>query len=140
MKGFCTNKISNGIVYLKCFFPVEANNNKACGASIDEEDIRQLVDSDTWDKYEKFKSNLENTLSRQCPYCDTTQIGDVSTNIIVCNNTECGKQYCLYHSNAHPMNETCESYDLRTAKENKMNEMAINQLGDNKPCPKCNFR
>mmetsp|Transcript_27857 Transcript_27857/g.24645 ORF Transcript_27857/g.24645 Transcript_27857/m.24645 type:complete len:471 (+) Transcript_27857:37-1449(+) len=141
MKGFCTNKISNGQVNMKCFFPCEDNNNKACGDEIEEEDIRQLVDDETWQKYEKFKSNLENTLSRQCPYCDNTQVGDKLNSVITCDNAECGKQYCLYHSNAHPMSESCESYDLRTAKENKMNENAIKELGDNvKPCPKCDFR
>lgn len=140
MKGFCTNKIVNGIVHLKCFYPMEDNDNKPCGEIIDEQDIQQLIDNDTFEKYEKFKSNLENTLSRQCPYCDNTQIGDKTTNIIICNNKECGKEYCLIHSNAHPMSESCESYDLRTAKENKMNEMAIKALGDNvKPCPKCGF-
>ena len=99
------------------------------------------MDAETWEKYEKFKANLENTYSRQCPYCDHTQNGNPDQPIMTCENVECGKQYCLYHSNAHPPSMTCEEYELSIAKETKMNEMAIKEMGDNvKPCPQCGFR
>eukprot|EP01084_Bolivina_argentea_P175334 303661_1 len=141
IKGFFTNKINNGSIYLKCFHPVAESDQKPCQCDIDEHDIHQLVDRTTWEKYEKFKSNLENTLSRQCPYCDNTQIGDKSTSKITCDNAACGKEYCLSHSNAHPMDEDCESYENRTRKENKLNEMALQEMGDGvKPCPQCEFR
>eukprot|EP00485_Elphidium_margaritaceum_P013443 CAMPEP_0202731360 /NCGR_PEP_ID=MMETSP1385-20130828/187109_1 /ASSEMBLY_ACC=CAM_ASM_000861 /TAXON_ID=933848 /ORGANISM="Elphidium margaritaceum" /LENGTH=447 /DNA_ID=CAMNT_0049397655 /DNA_START=915 /DNA_END=2255 /DNA_ORIENTATION=+ len=147
LQQFCTNKINNGSVHMKCFHPVENQDiNRqgdapyaSCGIDIDEQDVHQLVDADTWSKYNKFKSNLENTMSRQCPFCDHTQIGDKDKNVIHCGG--CDKEYCLVHSNAHPMTESCESYELRTAKENKMNEMALQELGDKcKQCPQCDFR
>ena len=138
IKNFFTNKINDGSIYLKCFHPSH-DDDKPCGWDIAEEDIHQLVDSATWSKYQRFKSNLENTLSRQCPYCNHTQIGNKSQPRMQCE--KCEKEYCLFHSNAHPMDETCESYELRTAKETKMNEMALQELGDGvKPCPKCQFR
>merc|ERR1719242_983124 len=66
--GFMTNKIENGVVNLTCFYPL-GDGNKACGEVIDEEDIHQCVTAETWAKYQKFRSNLENTYSRQCPFC-----------------------------------------------------------------------
>eukprot|EP00484_Ammonia_sp_Unknown_P030172 CAMPEP_0197028730 /NCGR_PEP_ID=MMETSP1384-20130603/8340_1 /TAXON_ID=29189 /ORGANISM="Ammonia sp." /LENGTH=439 /DNA_ID=CAMNT_0042457773 /DNA_START=112 /DNA_END=1431 /DNA_ORIENTATION=- len=141
IKNFCRSKISHGVVYLKCFHPVDDNNNTQCSVDIHEEDIHQLVDGDTWSKYQRFKSNLENAMSRQCPYCSATSIGEKDVNTITCSNSACGKQYCVYHSNAHAMDETCESYELRTAKETKINEMAMKEMGDGcKPCPQCEFR
>ena len=114
---------------------------RPCGEKIEETDIHQLVDQDTWDKYQRFKANLKNTYSRQCPFCGHTQNGDPNQPIMTCENLECKKQYCLYHSNAHPPSMTCEAYELSIAKETKMNEMAIAEMGDDvKPCPQCNFR
>ena len=43
---------------------------------------------------------------------------------MTCNNVECSREYCLYHGNAHPMSETCESYDLR----NEINEMYMHVM------------
>ena len=59
---------------------------------------------------------------------------------MTCENAKCGRQYCLVHSNAHPPDMTCEEYELSVAKDNRMNEMALEEMGDNvKPCPQCNF-
>ena len=60
---------------------------------------------------------------------------------MVCENTSCGKVYCLKHSNAHPMDEDCGAYELRMRKEDHINEMAAAEMDDGcKPCPKCEFR
>ena len=147
IKGFIANKIENGMVNITCFHPLEDqadtdNTGNPCGQPVDEEDIHQIVDKETWDKYQRFKANLENTLSRQCPYCGHTQIGNPDNPIMECESKECEESYCLYHSNAHPLSMKCEEYELSTAKENKMNEMAIAELGDDgncKPCPRCKF-
>ena len=113
---------------------------RACGEKIDEEDIHQTVSADTWSKYEKFKCNLENTYSRQCPFCDHTQVGNPDQPMMTCENADCGKIYCLVHSNAHSADVSCEEYELSVAKDNKMNEMALEEMGDNvKPCPQCKF-
>ena len=39
------------------------------------------------------------------------------------------------------MDEDCEAYELRMKKEDRINEMAAQEMGDGcKPCPKCEFR
>jgi len=141
IKGFLDNKINNGQVNITCFYPAEFEDSKPCGQQIDEEDIHQIVSSETWEKYQKFKANLENSYARQCPFCDHTQNGDPNQPMMKCENAECGRMYCLYHSNAHDETKTCDEYELSTAKETRMNEMAIQEMGDNvKPCPQCKFR
>lgn len=140
IKQFIVNKINHGHVNLKCFYPIPPND-KPCGQIISSIDIHQLCTEETWNKYQKFKSNLENTYSRQCPYCDHTQIGHPDHPIITCENIDCLKLYCLYHSNAHSMEINCEQYELSVAKETKMNEMAIHEFGDKcKSCPQCKFK
>ena len=116
-------------------------DQRPCGETIDEEDIHQCVSKEMWEKFEKFKANLENIYSRKCPFCDHTMNGNPEQPIMTCTNPECDKQFCLFHSNAHSADMTCEEYELSIAKETKMNEMAIQEMGDNvKPCPQCNFR
>eukprot|EP01083_Nonionella_stella_P280472 954142_1 len=140
LKQFMTNKINHAVVNLTCFHPLQSEDTP-CGAVITEHDIHQLSDPQTWNKYQNFRSNLENTLSRQCPYCDHTQIGDPLQPIMNCKNTQCNRQYCLYHNNAHAVDVHCEEYELSIAKETRMNEMAILQMGDDvKQCPQCTFQ
>ena len=112
-------------------------NYDTCHKEISELDIKAVVDEEIWDKYEKFKTNLENPDARQCPFCDTTQFGNKDKPIMKCQNNECGKEYCYFHSNAHDPSEPCESYDARMLKENKLNEARINEKA--KRCPGCDF-
>jgi len=134
--GFMENKINNGQVHLRCFYL--ENDEKACGERIAEQDILQNVSESAWKKYEKFKANQENVSARQCPFCDFTQNGDPEHPIMTCG--DCGKQYCYTHSNAHDVDMKCEQYELSMAKETKMNQMVLNEMGDNvKPCPQCKF-
>jgi len=136
IQGFLENKIINGQVAPRCFYL--ENDEKACGQPIAEEDIMQIVSETVWKKYEKFKANQGNANSRQCPFCDHTQTGDPEHPMMVCD--KCGREYCFTHSNAHDSSMTCEEYELSVAKETKMNEMALHQMGDNvKPCPQCKF-
>eukprot|EP01083_Nonionella_stella_P092378 258610_1 len=132
IEGYMNNKINNGVVDLTCFHPSEGE--KPCKEKIDEQDIHQAVSAEVWQKYEKFKANLSNTYSRQCPKCETTQNGDPNHPMMTC---ACGVVYCLYHSNAHDVEMSCEEYELSIAKETKMCQMAINESGENKECPQC---
>lgn len=141
---FVTNKINNGVVNMTCFhpLPIDGVDNVTCRTPITTQDIQQLVTSETWMKYQRFKANLENTLSRQCPYCEHTQIGDPDNPIMECKNTDCNQEYCLYHSNAHSVDIKCEEYELSMAKETKVNEMALAKMGKSenvKSCPNCKF-
>ena len=143
IKQFIINKINHGQVNITCFHPLssDASNLETCASIIPEDDIHKLIDDESWSKYLKFKSNLQNTYSRQCPYCDHTQIGSPEDPIMTCENTECNQKYCLFHNNAHPMDMNCEEYELSIAKECKMNEMLINEYGDKcKQCPQCKFQ
>ena len=111
------------------------DNHATCGAAISEMDIKAVIDNSVWDKFERFKTNIENPNARQCPFCNATSFGNESHPIIICKS--CNKKYCFYHSNAHEMSEACESYEARVIKENKLNETRINEQA--KRCPGCNF-
>jgi len=136
-KGYLTSKINDGQTKIKCFYPMNNNNNnnenKSCGCTLDEQDIQQCVSTETWDKFIRFKTQQSSKWARECPYCNHQQIGNENNPKMKCE--KCGKLYCLYHSNAHDMNETCESYDLRHIKETKMNEEVIGK--ETKSCPGC---
>ena len=83
-------------------------------------------------KYFKFKANLENPDTRQCPKCDFSQVGTATKPAMTCQ--KCSYQYCFHHGDAHP-NSTCEVYERKNLVEEKKSAAAIAK--DCKACPRC---
>ncbi|ETO04727.1 hypothetical protein RFI_32671, partial [Reticulomyxa filosa] len=84
--------------------------------------------------YQRFKENLENPNARQCPSCQHTQIGDPHYPSMVCS--QCAALYCFYHSTAHGNEETCEAYESRMVKEDKLSQKITKNA---KNCPQCRY-
>ena len=114
-----------------------ANDDCMCGIEIAETDVMNILDEEVFEKYLRYKENIRNPHARQCPYCDTTQSGTPENPILICVNQDCGRSFCYFHSNAHDMNESCESYEARKRKEDRLNRSAVAE--DAKPCPQCHY-
>eukprot|EP00494_Astrolonche_serrata_P001742 UN01748 len=81
-----------------------------CAKPIIEEDLRSIVDNDTFSKYERFKNLLEKPDTRECPYsgCGHSQVGSIKIPKMICE--KCKREHCFTHSNAHP-GQTCVEYE-----------------------------
>ena len=115
--------------------PDIATTVHVCGCSIDTEDIRNILATDTTllAKFEFFLFIKGNKHARECPFCHHLQIGSPIDPTMTCEN--CHLTYCYEHANAHP-NMSCEVYEKSKAGETAQNRSLIDLIS--KPCPGCN--
>jgi hypothetical protein len=133
-KSYLEIKIKEGNVYPVCFHPVVDDPvRKTCGATVETNQIEQLVDAEIWKKLHLFRFNKEHEHARECPHCGFSQDckGPESPE---CECVQCGKPFCFFHDIAHD-GRSCADYELENAEAESMNRATINQIA--KPCPGC---
>lgn len=135
-------KIRDGQVYPKCFYQHDGLQHttsddvpvkQLCGKPISDSDIEMLVSRDVRAKLKAFRFNKENSLGRQCPFCNHQQICKGPEDPVV-KCTKCPNTFCFLHSNAH-VGKSCADYEKREI-HNELQSRAIIQRTA-KPCPKC---
>ena len=77
---------------------------------------------------------LPTVLHTQTPHVYTQE----QSNLVVCENVECGTVYCFQHALAHPSTMTCEEYEKSIATSVKASTNIIESTS--KPCPNCGIR
>lgn len=107
-----------------------------CTASASGDEVKQLVDDETYQKYVRFTTMRDDPNARECPNCSILNkpVIDASGEIqaeMTCSS--CGAEYCYYHSNA--CGGRCDEYRRKISKQER--EMADGVMADSKPCPKC---
>jgi len=109
---------------------------QGCTKQIDETDIVKLVSLEIAAKYARFLRKLQTPEIRDCPKCGTMckpQKNSEIENLVICE--KCKLQFCMYHSNAHPMDVSCEDHEaaLRRMGGDKTAKLLKNM----KRCPNC---
>eukprot|EP00051_Salpingoeca_urceolata_P031899 m.495770 g.495770 ORF g.495770 m.495770 type:complete len:669 (-) comp45611_c0_seq1:28-2034(-) len=127
--GYLRVKIQDGQVNsLNCPFVMDEGS---CGAPMPASTLEGLVDEDLFTKYGRFVLNL-NPNNRQCPKCDTDQVGSPEQLQMVC--VQCQYEFCFEHGDAHP-NGSCAEYERRVAEVDKKSTRVIKQT--TRQCPGC---
>ena len=91
-----------------------------------------MVDSDTFDKYERFIAQAENPDIRVCSKCKSIcSSGSTKKPSIQC---QCGHVYCFTHGDAHPRRSCAE-----WVRDNMATEASTLRFikDTTKPCPRC---
>lgn len=106
----------------------------SCGSGASEEEVRQLTDDPTYEKFERFRRMQQDRRLRECPGCKVLCHPDEGEDHeivpqMVCK--ACHTPFCYYHSNAHP-DRPCEEYRREMAREERLLIEGINGV---KPCP-----
>ncbi|CAE8623274.1 unnamed protein product, partial [Polarella glacialis] len=94
----------------------------SCGAMASKEEVQELTDQDTFEKYERFGRMQLDTQLRQCPLCGVLcKPAERADGEVVAEMrcAACASQFCYYHSNAHS-GKPCEEYRLQVAKEERL--------------------
>ena len=146
--SYIISKINDGKIDIKCFYippDEEVMSNEetiACDSKITSsviEDLLAINHKKTFEKYERFVYAKANINARECPYCNTWQIGaPVVTARIIC--TQCDGTFCYYHSNAHDFEKypTCEDYEKEIAPFLQESVDLIDKT--TKTCPSCQMK
>jgi hypothetical protein len=143
--GYIRSRVIDGQVNLQCFYPTipidrGIDNNmitaaNSCNYCISAAEISHALrdDEETLVKYQRFARIKGDAKTRECCYCNHMQVGDPSSPIIKCSH--CERSYCFFHANAHPVDETCASYEARVKESLENSVNYISSIA--KPCPKC---
>jgi hypothetical protein len=127
LSGYLMSQINDGMVTLAC-----PCIGEGCNGTYTDEEIQELVDDVTFQKYARFREIKANPDYRECPKCNKSTVGDKESPIITCS--ECAEVYCYFHSNAHP-NMSCSDYS-RVQQRLDMQSTALIQRVSRK-CPQC---
>jgi hypothetical protein len=103
-----------------------------CNGDFPREFIRSAVDSETFDKYERFVAQAANPNIRVCSRCKAVcSMASANTPSIKC---QCGHVYCFTHGDAH-LNKSCAQW----VRDNMESESeTLRYIKDtSKPCPRC---
>eukprot|EP00053_Salpingoeca_punica_P007238 m.66636 g.66636 ORF g.66636 m.66636 type:complete len:514 (-) comp14058_c2_seq1:212-1753(-) len=122
----CDHAIEANIIPIPCLA-------EGCNSLITVDIIEKALPPERYKRYRRFLMLRSNRDVRACPHCDTLQSHDPSKgSLIVCK--KCSKEFCFYHSNAHP-GRTCVEYMEHPPPEERLSIDFINQTS--KPCPTC---
>jgi len=111
--------------------------SKECGASAAIEEVRQLCDNATLEKYDRFRQMRQDPTLRQCPSCTVLckpARDEEGGAVAEMHCQACGSDFCYYHSNAHP-GRPCEEYQREVAKLERASERTA--MRGTKLCPSC---
>jgi len=111
--------------------------SRQCGASASPDEVRQLTDDATHQKYERFRKMRQDPMLRECPGCRVlckAVVGDEGSVVCDMRCEACGAEFCYYHSNAH-IGRSCEDYRREAAKDERAAEASARR--GTKPCPGC---
>jgi hypothetical protein len=106
--------------------------DKDCEAEASSEDLRQLLDAHSFEKYERFSKLKQDENYRDCPSCGNLILGSRRRPQMACE--KCSATFCFFHSNAHP-NISCWQYARNVRAEQLASTTTINSIS--KKCPSC---
>jgi hypothetical protein len=92
-----------------------------CRCDITDPMIASILDTETFNRFQRLKSIQSNQSYRECPKCQyPNTVGPFrGSNALVCGRLAasrgCGYQYCFVHSDMHP-GQSCNQYE-RSARE-----------------------
>jgi len=92
----------------QCFYNPEGIRcpERDCSSIISKTDLEEIFPPETFSKYKLSKKKRKHQLS-DCPKCgDLCKIQQ--TSIVTC---ACGHEFCFFHSDAHPITQTCQEYE-----------------------------
>jgi len=127
---------TGGVKRIRCPSP-------SCPTELTPDEIKQLVSSEDYAKYERF--NLEAVLEtipdlRWCPKpnCKNAMIGDPRRPMMVCTNPSCKFTFCFNCKEEWHADATCEQYQQWKVENNEAEARYQDWVKRNaKPCPKC---
>lgn len=102
--------------------------------------MEQILPFSELKKLKRFR-NAKNPNIRFCPKCDNPNSKEQAPlQYSTENEMECSKchhKYCFFHSDAHPLTVSCESYEqvLRQSPEEIQTSKLLSET--TKPCPGC---
>jgi hypothetical protein len=126
IKTFAESLVNEGGVKIRC------PGFGECQGILTEQEIKNLCDEGTWNKYQRFREMKENPNFRECPSCNHPHIGNESSPEITCE--QCHQVYCFFHANAHP-NILCHQYTREQLKSQMKSYAFIKSNTRN--CPTC---
>eukprot|EP00457_Paulinella_chromatophora_P005058 gb/GEZN01005071.1/.p1 GENE.gb/GEZN01005071.1/~~gb/GEZN01005071.1/.p1 ORF type:complete len:520 (+),score=29.64 gb/GEZN01005071.1/:181-1560(+) len=90
---------------------------KKCDAPFSAKDIKEIVkDKNILEKYERFIKIKTNSNFIECPDCHHLQKGNRRSPVMHCERKECNKEFCFFHSAAHP-GISCYEYKRKNKKQ-----------------------
>jgi len=135
LSGYLTSQIVDGRILLQC--PDMGEENRRCDSILTTADVAAVVaDPAVLAKLERFRAARENPESCVCPDCNAILKGDPAAPRVTC--ITCGRVFCFLHSDAHPPEESCADFELRSKGHDACTQDLLNKTS--KPCPKCSAR
>lgn len=126
-------KTSDGVTEITC-------PQIGCKREVILKDLEQILPFSELKKLKRFR-NAKNPNIRFCPKCDNPNSKEQAPlQYSTENEMECSKchhKYCFFHSDAHPLTVSCESYEqvLRQSPEEIQTSKLLSET--TKPCPGC---
>jgi len=106
-----------------------------CGKDISENDIEKLVSEELFKKFQIFWLKLRVPELRECPKCSHMCKPEPDSDSVIVKCPSCKTQFCMVHSNAHPVNVTCRAYEKVLKKAG--GEKTAKLIKGLKKCPTC---
>lgn len=132
----CMEQYLRGLVQDGRVKAIPCPQGKDCDGVASEEEVRQLTDHDTFDKFLRFRQMQQDPKLRQCPGCSALRRPQEAEGDVVAEMRceACEQEFCYYHSNAHT-GRPCEEYRKELAKEERIAMEGI--MHGTKNCPHC---
>lgn len=138
LRQYIENKIKNG--------ETDSITCPDCKRELSIIEIKQLVDEDTFQKFEEFSvkkaiSKMKNVVYCPNPLCGTPMIGDVQDSpLLICPNEKCKLRFCFNCKVSWHEGMNCEQYNKwKTSQQTVEAEEKYNQWKQEnaKSCPDC---
>jgi len=108
-----------------------------CGGQATSEEVLDLTDAETHEKFRRFREMRQDPTVRECPSCSSLcrpALDDAGNIIAEMRCGDCGASFCYYHSNAH-VGRPCSEYRREIARQERLNERGA--MHGTKACPQC---
>eukprot|EP00929_Paragymnodinium_shiwhaense_P108146 TRINITY_DN74466_c0_g1_i1.p1 TRINITY_DN74466_c0_g1~~TRINITY_DN74466_c0_g1_i1.p1 ORF type:complete len:590 (+),score=87.99 TRINITY_DN74466_c0_g1_i1:101-1870(+) len=138
MKMYLQSRITEGRVDdLRCPCATSCSSGEVCSGTITEQEVKQWLDKELVEKFERFSRMKADPQLRACPSCHhlcPPSLRDDGSIIADMSCGQCSAYFCHYHSNAHARGaEACAEYE-RTCVRQQL--LAASECGL-KACPRC---
>lgn len=134
--GECMGHYIRGLVLDGRVKAILCPHGRECGAVASPQEVQQLADEDTVEKFQRFQRMQQDRTLRQCPSCSALCKPEEANGDVVAEMqcSSCSAEFCYYHSNAH-VGRPCEEYRREMAKEERLAMEGV--IKGTRPCPSC---
>lgn len=132
--SWLSSRIKDREVKFECFSDaLSSGGTLICKRPLSDSDVQIILGStDMFQKWQRFRRMLADPTLRDCPFCGALQGGSVASPDMTC--TQCTREFCYAHSNAH-IGKTCQQYAQERGSQEALDEAFARR--DTKPCPGC---